>query len=92
MLLYWKSADVQSTLYSNGLVGSLSVIAINDALVSVPWPPSRNVIAIGRDWVANSRGVSVIVTQEAAQPLATLYSFVTTSFDDLRNNRTLDFP
>jgi hypothetical protein len=32
--------------------------------------------------VANSRGVLVVVTQEPAQPLATLYSFVTTSFRD----------
>jgi hypothetical protein len=92
MLLYWKSADVQSTIYSNRLVSSLSVVAINNALVSAQWPPSRNLIAIGRDSVANSRGVSVVVTQEPAQPLATLYSFVTTSFRDLRKQQTLDFP
>ena len=47
-------------------------------------PPSNNLIAIDRDLVVNSRGVSVVATQEPAQPLATLYSFFTTSFRDLR--------
>jgi hypothetical protein len=37
MLLYWKSAYVQSTIYSNRLVSSLSVVAINNALVSAQW-------------------------------------------------------
>ena len=57
MLLYWKSADVRSTIYSNRLVSSLSVAAINNALVSAQWPPSRNLIALDRDSVANSRDV-----------------------------------
>jgi hypothetical protein len=50
--------------------------------VSVRGHPSHNLIAIDRDLVANSRGVSGVVTQEATQPLATLYGFVTTSFRD----------
>jgi hypothetical protein len=70
----------------------LLVVAINNALVWAQWPPSRNLIAIGRDLVANSRGVSVVVTHESAQPLATLYSFVTTSFRDLRKQQDVGLP
>jgi hypothetical protein len=77
---------------SDPLVSSLSVVAINNALVSAQWPPSRNLIAIDRDSIANSAGVSVVVTQEPAQPLATLYSFVTTSFRDLRKQQDVGLP
>ena len=48
---------VQSTIYSNRLVSSLSLVAINNALVLAQWPPSRNLIALDRDSVANSRDV-----------------------------------
>ena len=54
--------------------------------------PGHNLIAIDRDLVANSRDVSVVVTQEPAQPLATLYSFVTTSFRDLRKPQDVGLP
>ena len=73
-----------STIHSNRLVSSLSVVAIKDALVSAQWPLSHNLIATDRDLVANSRGVSVVVTQEPAQPLATVHSTVTPSFHDMR--------
>jgi len=42
-------------------------------------PPSHNLMAIDRDLVADSSGVSVVVTKEPAQPLATLHSTGTTN-------------
>jgi hypothetical protein len=54
--------------------------------------PSHNLVAIDRDLVVNSRGVSVVVTQEPAQPLATLYSLVTTSSRDLRKQQDVGLP
>jgi hypothetical protein len=39
--------------------------------------PSHNPTAIDRDLVAKSCGVSVVLTQDPAQPLATLHSAVT---------------
>jgi hypothetical protein len=65
-----KRPSAQSTIDSNRLVSSLSVVAINNALVSVRWPPTHNLIAIDRDLGVNSRGVSVVVTQEPTQPRA----------------------
>jgi len=47
-------------------------------------PPSHNLMAIDRDLVADSSGVSVVVTKEPDQPLATLLSTGTTSFHDMR--------
>jgi hypothetical protein len=65
--------------------GNRPTVAINYAFVSVQrGPSSHNLMAIDRDLVANSRGVSVVVTQEPAQPLATLHSATTTSFHHMR--------
>ena len=87
--LYWKTAR---TCSRRSILTGLSV-----RFQSPPSPthsvrrkgrPSRSLIAIDRELVVNSRGVSMVVTQQPAQPLATLYGFVTTSFRDLGNNRT----
>jgi hypothetical protein len=53
-------------------------------------PPNHNLMAIDQDLVANSRGVSVVVAKEPAQPLATLRGADTTSFPDIRKYRTPD--
>jgi hypothetical protein len=37
---------VQSTIYGNRLVRSLSVVTVNNAFVSAQGPPSHNFIAI----------------------------------------------
>jgi hypothetical protein len=92
MLLYANRPTVRSAIHSNRLVSSLSVVAIKDALVSAQWPLSHNLIATDRDLVANSRGVSTVVTQQSAQPLATLYGFVTTRFRDLRKQQDVGLP
>ena len=92
MLLYANRPTVRSAIHSNRLVSSLSVVAIKNAFVSAQCPPSHNLIAIDRDLVANSRGLSVIVTQQSAQPLATLYGFVTTTFRDLRKQQDVRHP
>ena len=83
---------MQSAIYPDRLVTSLSVAAINNPFVSARSRPSHNLIAADRDLVVNSRGVSVVVAQESAQPLATLYSFVTTSFRDLRKQQDVRLP
>jgi hypothetical protein len=54
---------VQATIYSNRLVSSLSAVAINNAFASAQMQPSHNLMAIDRDLLANSRGVSMVVTQ-----------------------------
>jgi hypothetical protein len=54
--------------------------------------PGHNLIAIDRDLIANSSSVSVVATQEPAQPLAALYGFVTTSFRDLRKQQDVGLP
>ena len=93
MLLHRKiGPTVQSTIYTNRLISSLSVAAIDNAFVSAHGLPSHNLIAIDLDLVVNSRGVSMIVAQEPAQPLATLYSFITTSFRDLRKQQDIGLP
>ena len=82
--LYWKTARMCSR---RSILTGLSV-----RFQSPPSPthsvrrkgrPSRSLIAIDRELVVNSRGVSMVVTQQPAQSLATLYGFVTTSFRDL---------
>jgi hypothetical protein len=54
---------VPATIYSNRLVSSLSVVAINNAFASAQMQPSHNLMAIDRDLLAHSRGVSMVVTQ-----------------------------
>ena len=58
------------------LVSSRAVVAINNASVLVRAIPATN--HGSRRRVADSRSVLVVVTQEATQPLTTLYSFVAT--------------
>ena len=58
---------MQSTVYTNRLISSLSVVDINNAFVSAQGPPKpQNLIPIDGDLVVNSRSVSVIATQEPA--------------------------
>ena len=78
---------MQSTIYTDRLISSLSVVAINNTFVRGKGRPSYNLIAIDRDLVVNSRSVPVIVKQEPAQPVAALYSPVTTSFRDSRKQQ-----
>ena len=85
-----RNRPTASTIYGNRLVSSLSVVAINNAFAQrLPQPqPHSYRPRLGH----HSRGVSVVVTQEPAQPLATLYSFITTSFRDLRKRQHIGLP
>jgi hypothetical protein len=83
---------VQSTIYNNRFVNSLSLVASTTHSFGARAASHRPHSYRPKLGVANSRGVSVVVTQEPAQPLATLYSFIRTSFRDLRKQQTLNFP
>jgi hypothetical protein len=81
---------MQSTIYRRRLGNSLQ-LSLNKAFGSRkgcarPRPHSY------RDWVATSRAVSVLLRQESAQPLPTLYSSVATSFRDLRKQQDVGLP
>jgi len=77
MLLYWKLADRAV----DDLTGS-SVRYQPSLSTSFRRGGAQSRPRSYQDSAANSRRISVVVTQEPAQPLATLYSFVTTSFRD----------
>jgi hypothetical protein len=84
MLLHWKSVD-RAVADRWQLACQFAVGRRHQQRIRFgARPPSHNLIGIHRDLVVNSRGVSVVVAQDPAQPFATLYSFGTTSFRNLR--------
>ena len=73
------------------MVTGLFAVVVANAFVSARGPPSRNLLPSTETLGANSRGISVVVTQEPAQPLTTLYR-VTTSFRGLRKQQDVRLP
>ena len=59
-----RNGPTASTIHSKRLVSSLSAVAISTAFAQ--GCPSHNLMAVDQDLVTNSRGVSVVVTQEPA--------------------------